>query len=69
MVSGWIGGAAQLPFRVSAGTRLAGYADRTGTTAGVLDQLAVGALWLTYGEHRFVLVSADVVAVDSALVD
>jgi len=69
VVSSWIGGAAQLPFRVSAGTRLAGYADRNGMTSGVLDQLAIGALFLTYGEDRFVLVSADVVAVDSALVD
>ena len=69
MTSEWMGGAARVPFHVAAGRGLAGYADRTGLTAGVLDQLTIGALFLTSGEERFVLVSADVVAVDSALVD
>ncbi len=69
MMPQWTGGAAHVPFRVSAGTRLAGYAGRTGMTSGVLDQLGIGALVLTFGADRFVLVCADIVAVDSALVD
>lgn len=69
MSAEWIGGAARLPFRVSAGTRLAGYAARTEMTSGVLDQLTIGALSLRFGKNRLVLVTADIAAVDSAFVD
>ena len=66
---GWVAGAALLPFPVPVGTPLGGYAARTASAAGTLDELTVGALVLERAGERFVVVAADVVAVDAALAD
>jgi hypothetical protein len=68
MRAGWSAGAARVPFSVPIGTPMAGYAARTGPAIGVLDELTVGALYLAAGDDRFVLVAADIAAVDAALV-
>jgi hypothetical protein len=47
---------------------MAGYAARTGPATGTLDELTTGALYLCTGEQRLVLVTADIAAVDNALV-
>jgi hypothetical protein len=69
MTTGWIAGAARVPFPVPVGTPMAGYAARTGPSTGTLDELTIGALSLQAGEQRFVLVAADLAAVDASLVD
>jgi hypothetical protein len=58
-----------LPFPVPVGTPLGGYAARTGSAAGALDELTVGALVLDRAGEQFVVAAADVIAVDAALVD
>ena len=68
MSDGWSAGAARVPFPVPIGTPMAGYAARTGPATGVLDELTIGALYLSIGEHRLVLVVADIAAVDASLV-
>jgi hypothetical protein len=69
MTSSWSAGAARVPFPVPIGTPMAGYEARTGPATGTLDELTVGALHLGYGDRKFVLVAADLAAVDSSLVD
>ena len=69
MTTGWSAGRARVPFPVPIGTPMAGYAARTGPATGVLDELTVGALYVGSGDDRFVLVAADIAAVDAALVD
>ena len=66
--TGWVAGAALVPWPVASGTPLAGYAARTGPATGTLDGLTVGALMLEREGARLALVAADVVAVDAALV-
>ncbi len=65
----WSAGAARVPFPVPVGTPMAGYAARSGPAIGTLDELTIGALYLTCEERRFVLISADIAAVDADLVD
>ena len=69
MTEGWSAGAARVPFLVPTGTPMAGYAARPGPATGVLDELTVGALYLESDQRQFVLVAADIAAVDAALVD
>lgn len=69
MTQGWSAGAAQAPFAVPPGTPMAGYAARVGGVTGELDPLTVGALVLTVGHASFVLIAADLAAVDASLVD
>jgi hypothetical protein len=69
MTAGWIAGAARVPLPVPIGTPMAGYAARTGPATGTLDELTVGALHLGHGNRRFVLVAADLAAVEDSLVD
>jgi hypothetical protein len=69
MSTGWNAGAARVPFPVPVGTPMAGYAARTGPSTGTLDELTIGALVLTSGTDRLVLVAADLAAVDRSLVD
>jgi hypothetical protein len=68
MTAGWSAGAARVPYIVPIGTPMAGYAARSGPSVGVLDELTVSALYLSAGDRRFVLVAADIAAVDAALV-
>lgn len=65
----WRVGAATTPFPVPEGVPLGGYMARTGTATGTHDALQIGALMLTCGERRLVILTADVVAVDQSLVD
>ena len=67
--TGWAAGAASLTFPVPVGTPLGGYAARTGPAVGTLDELTIGALVQEQGGERFVLVAADIVAVDAALAE
>ncbi len=69
MTDGWSAGAARVPFPVPTGTPMAGYAARPGPATGILDELTVGALYLESDQRQFVLVAADIAAVDAALVD
>lgn len=69
MTTSWIAGAARVPFPIPIGTPMAGYAARTGPSMGTLDELTIGALVLGFGEERFVMIAADLAAVDSPLVD
>lgn len=69
MTNTWMAGAARAPFWFPPGLPMAGYADRDGPATGILDKLTIGALVLQFEQQRFVLVAADIVAVDSALVD
>ena len=64
----WQAGAAHIPFPVPAGTPLAGYAARTGTATGTLDDLQIAALVLDHGGDELVLVTADIVGIDVDLV-
>ena len=63
----WSAGVAFLPFAVPVGTPLAGYAARTGVAEGTLDELRIGAFVLEHEDRRFVVVAADVAAVDASL--
>ncbi|MGH2614848.1 MAG: neutral/alkaline non-lysosomal ceramidase N-terminal domain-containing protein [Thermomicrobiales bacterium] len=65
----WMAGAARLPFPIAPGTPLAGYAARTGSATGTRDPLTIGALALAREGVRLVIVAADIIAVDAALVD
>lgn len=67
--TGWLAGSATRSFSIDVGTSLAGYVARTGPATGVHDELMVGALVLGHGDRRLTLVSADLAAVDSGLVD
>lgn len=69
MSTGWNAGAARVPFPVPVGTPMAGYAARSGPSTGTLDELTIGALVLTSGADRLVLVAVDLAAVDRSLVD
>jgi hypothetical protein len=69
MTDSWSAGAAQVPFPVPIGTPMAGYAARTGAATGALDELTIAALSLRAGERQLTLVTADIAAVDAALVD
>jgi len=66
-IAGWSSGVASIPYRIPVGTPLAGYAARTGVAEGALDELTIGAFILQHEDARFVLVAADIVAVDAAL--
>ncbi len=68
-MSDWSAGAARVPFPVPVGTPMAGYAARTGPSTGTIDTLTIGALVLQDGAARFVLIAADLAAVDRSLVD
>ncbi len=62
----WIGhGRAGLP--VSPGTPLGGYADRTGTATGVLDDLEVRCVAIGDGTRRLLLVVVDLICVNADL--
>ena len=63
----WSAGVASIRFPISIGTPLAGYVARTGVAEGTLDELTIGAFVLQHEDTRFVLVAADVVAVDASL--
>jgi Neutral/alkaline non-lysosomal ceramidase, N-terminal len=65
----WRAGVAVFAFPVEAGTPLAGYAARTSSAVGTLDELAIAALVLEDVHQRLVILSADVVAVDADLRD
>jgi hypothetical protein len=65
--AGWSTGVASIPFPIPIGTPLAGYAARTGVAEGTLDELTIGAFVFEHEDRRFVLVAADIVAVDAAL--
>ncbi|MCO5222830.1 MAG: neutral/alkaline non-lysosomal ceramidase N-terminal domain-containing protein [Thermomicrobiales bacterium] len=69
MTGSWSAGAARLTFPVAPGEPMAGYAARSGPATGTLDELTVGAWYLAGNGGRFVLVAADLAAVDSGLVD
>lgn len=69
MTIGWSAGCARVPFSVPVGTPMAGYAARTGPATGLLDELTIGALYLRSEDRQFILVAADIAAVDAALVD
>lgn len=64
---GWSAGIASIPFPIPSGTALAGYVARTGVAEGTLDELTIGAFVLQHEDRRFVVVAADVVAVDTSL--
>ncbi len=66
---GWWAGAAAVEFPVEVGTPLAGYAARSGSAVGTLDELVIGALVLEDGSERLVILSADVAAVDAEIRD
>jgi hypothetical protein len=68
-VAGWSAGVASIPFPIPVGTPLAGYVARTGVAEGVRDELKIGAFVFEQEDARFVLVAADVVAVDASLAD
>jgi hypothetical protein len=65
--AGWSAGVASTRYPVPVGTPLAGYAARTGVAEGTLDELTIGAFDLEHEDRRFVVVAADVVAVDASL--
>ena len=54
-------------FPVQVGTPLAGYAARSGSAVGTLDELVIAALVLEDGSERLVILSADVAAVDAEI--
>ncbi len=56
-----------MPFPIPVGTPLAGYIARTGVAEGTLDELTIGALVLEHDGTRFVVVAADIIAVDASL--
>jgi hypothetical protein len=66
-VAGWSAGVAAISFPIPVGTPLAGYVARAGVAEGVMDELMVGAFVLQHEDRRFVLVAADVIAVDASL--
>jgi hypothetical protein len=65
----WRSGAAVVEFPIEVGTPLAGYAARTGSAVGTLDELVIAVLVLEDGSERLVILSADVAAVDADLRD
>jgi neutral ceramidase len=69
MAAQWLAGAAVRPFPIELGTPMAGYLARTGPATGTIDPLTISALALTAGERELVIVAADVVGVDSGLVE
>lgn len=64
----WLAGAASVPFPVAPGIVLDGYAARSDVANGTLDTLTVSALALEAGAARLTLLTADVVAIDAAVV-
>lgn len=69
MSLGWQAGSAIAPFLIAPGTPLGGYLDRAGPSTDTLDELQIGAFVLRCGNRRLAIVTADVVGVDTALVD
>ncbi|MGI8405575.1 MAG: hypothetical protein ACR2OE_12585 [Thermomicrobiales bacterium] len=69
MSPGWQAGSAIASFPIAPGTPLGGYLDRAGPSTATLDELQIGALVLRCGNRRLAIVTADVVGVDTALVD
>ena len=63
----WWAGAAVVEFPIEVGTPLAGYAARTGSAVGTLDELVIATLVLEDRSERLVILSADVAAVDARL--
>ncbi len=63
----WWSGAAVVEFPIEVGTPLAGYAARSGSAVGTLDELAIAALVLEDERERLVILTADVAAVDADL--
>ncbi len=63
-MTSWQAGTASALFPIAVGTPLAGYVARTGSSLGTLDDLSVGALVLSQGRDRLVIVTVDLVAVD-----
>ena len=68
-MSGWRAGAATIPFPVDPGTPMAGYMARSGPSIGTHDELTINALLLSDGSANLAIVTADIAAVDSELVD
>ncbi|PFG47936.1 hypothetical protein ATK36_3002 [Amycolatopsis sulphurea] len=62
-------GHGQVCLQVPLGTRLGGYAARTGVSAGTLDQLEVHAVTISAGSSRFAWVVADLPAVNTDLAE
>jgi hypothetical protein len=67
-MSGWRAGAASATFDIPEGTPLAGYMARVGESSGTHDPLRISALALSTPDHTLVIVSADILGVDGALV-
>jgi neutral ceramidase len=55
------------PFPVPIGTPMAGYMARTGSSAGMLDELTVSVLILRHGASQLGVIAADLAGVDEAL--
>ena len=62
----WMAGVAEGKITPPLGTRMAGFAARKGTAAGVHDDLFVRALVVSRGERKIALVTVDVVGVDKS---
>jgi hypothetical protein len=68
-MSGWRAGAATIPFPVDPGTSMAGYMARSGPSIGTHDELTINALWLNDESANLAILTADIAAIDSELVD
>ncbi|RJQ91247.1 hypothetical protein D5S19_01930 [Amycolatopsis panacis] len=62
-------GHGQVCLQVPVGTRLGGYAARTGASTGTLDQLEVHAVTISAGNSRFAWLVADLPAVNTDLAE